>query len=418
MATKFSAPQDQRFECRDCPARCCRVPWAIKFSNEEAERYVNEPWVQERAGDEGLHVLARGVLPMREHERRLQCIFLDDDQLCALQKQFGHRYIPRPCQAFPFGFVKNEKGELVAQLSRLCPSIRDNYGHPVAKQLKAKLQQKGDSERMTTAMSTLTRVLLSQKQYLEVARMWAKELRKDLSPADILAHLYDRMMVFDRAVADSADGAEKVSRSAVEQALETSHSALLEPLERQEKPSFHARALYSYLLGNLCYPARVRQPHRVGAGGALQGLRALGNKWAWLRDRGTVDMLFVPQPFRLQRARAVERFLDQPTGALVREYLLLTIQRRQLFTTPRYIHDPIVDLCLATALISRFARCMAAADDRNTVTNEDVREAIGVAELVLISHVTRADEGKSMSNLRVLLLSDRVKLRALLASES
>lgn len=415
MATKFSAPKDQRFECRDCPARCCRLPWAIKFSSEEVDRYLAEPWVQERAQVEGLNVLARGILPMREHERRLQCIFLDDDQMCGMQKQFGHSYIPRACQAFPFGFMHNEKGEVVAQLSQLCPSIRENYGKPVDKQLKLKVKQKGDIERMTTAMSSLGRVLLSQNQYLQVARAWAAELRKDLSPTDILAHLYDRMMVFDQAL---PTGSERVANKAIESALERSKDTLLEPLEPLARPSFHARALYSYLLGNLCYPARVRQPHRVFGGGGLQGVRALFGKWAWLRQRGTVDMLFVEEPFRLQRVGAVKRFLDQPTGAQIRDYLLLTIQRRQLFATPRYIHDPIIDMSLATVLISRFARCKAAADGRNTVTPADVREGISVAELVLVSHVALADEGKTMSNLRVLMLSSRDKLRALLASEA
>ena len=415
MATKFSAPKDQRFECRDCPARCCRLPWAIKFSQDEVDRYLAEPWVQTRAGVDGLNVIAGGTLPMREHERRLQCLFLDEDQLCGMQKQFGHSYIPRACQAFPFGFIKNEKGEILAQLSQLCPSIRENYGKPVDKQLKIKLKQKGDVERMTTAMSSLGRVLLGQNQYLEVARAWTTELRKELSPADILAHLYDRMMTFDRAL---PEGSERVENKAVERALAQARDTLPDPLEPTPRASFHARALYSYLLGNLCYPARVRQSHRVGGGGALHGVRSLLNKWAWLRERGTVDMLFVKNRFRLQRVRSVKRFLDQPTGALVRQYLLLTVQRRQLFATPRYIHDPIIDMCLATALISRFARCMAAADERDTVTDADVREAISVAELVLVSHVTLAEEGKTMSNLRVLMLSSRDKLRALLASEA
>ena len=415
MATKFSAPKDQRFECRDCPARCCRLPWAIQFSSEEADRYLAEPWVRERAGSDGLNVLAGGVLPMREHERRLQCVFLDEDQLCGMQKQFGHQYIPRSCQAFPFGFLNNEKGEVVAQLSQLCPSIRENYGKPVDKQLKQKLKQKAEIERMTTAMSTLGRVLLSRQQYLLIARSWSAALRCELSPVDILAHLYDRMMLFEQAL---PGGAERIANRDVESALEQSEAALPEPLEPLAKPSFHARALYSYLLGNLCYPARVRQPHRVGKSGAFSGLRALAKKWAWLRGRGTVDLLFVPKPLRLQRVASVEHFLDKPNGALVRHYLLLTIQRRQLFTSPRYVYDPIIDMCLATVLISRFARCMAAADERNTVNSADIREAISVTELVLMSHVALAAEGKTMSNLRVLMLSNRDKLRALLASEA
>jgi lysine-N-methylase len=417
MATKFSSPPDQLFECRDCPARCCRVPWSIRFSSEEIERYVSEPWVRERAGDEAMRVLARGVLPMREHERRLQCVFLDDDRLCSLQKQFGHSYIPRACQAFPFGFIRDEKGVALAQLSRLCPSIRDNYGKPVHKQLRAKLDQKGGIERMTTAMSTQSRVVLSQPQYLRVARSWAKALADDNSPAGVLAHIYDQMAVFDRAI---PEGVERASDAAVAAALEQARAHAPEPLDPRKTPSFHARVLYSYLLGNLCYPSRVRQPHRVGRASFawFQAMRSLGNKLAWMRGRGTVDMLFAPGPVALQRVRDVEPFLAGPQGALVRDYLCAVLDRRQVFSQPRYLLAVVVDLCLATVLISRFARCLAVASERQTVTPEDVREGISVAELVLLSHVTLAEEGKTMKNLRLLLLSDRNKLRQLLASET
>ena len=415
MATKFSSPPDQRFECRDCPARCCRVPWQIKFSTEEAERYIAEPWVQERAGIDGLNVIAGGVLPMREHERRLQCVFLDDDHLCGLQKQFGHNYIPSACQAFPFGFLKNEKGLVVAQLSHLCPSIRDNYGKPVDKQLKAKLSQKGEAERMTTAMSTVGRVMLSQKQYLKVVRSWEKQLRAELSPAEVLAQLYDQLSVFDSAL---PEGVERVPDKMIETALQGAREHLAEPLESAPKPSFHARALFSYLLGNLCYPSRVRASHRVGKKAMFLRLRSFANKMAWMRDRGTVDMLFTAGAFKLQGVRKVERFLHQPAGGLVRDYLLTMIERRQLFSKPRYLMDALVDMCLATVLVSRFARCAALAHGRDTVTPADVRDGISVAELVLISHVSRDAEGATLENLRMLMVADRDRLRALLGSEA
>lgn len=417
MATKFSAPPDQLFECRDCPARCCRVPWNIRFSAEETERFIAEPWIKERAGDEGMRVLARGVLPMREHDRRLQCVFLDEDLLCGLQKQFGHSYIPRSCQAFPFGFVRSEKGVALAQLSQLCPSIRDNYGQPVHKQLRAKLDQKGGMERMTTAMSTTGRVILSQPQYLRVADSWAEELAGDRTPAQVLAAVYDRMAVFDSAIPTDV---ERATDALVMAALRKAKEHAPEPLVASPVPSFQARALYSYLLGNLCYPSRVRQAHRVGSApwGTFQALRSLGNKLAWIRGRGTVDMLFAPRPLRLQEVRHVEPFLARPEGALVRDYLRVVLERRQVFSQPRYLLAVVIDLCLATVLISRFARCLAVANDRRAVTPEDVREGISVAELVLLSHVTLSEEGKTMKNLRMQLLSDRTKFRQLLASEA
>ncbi len=417
MATKFSSPPDQLFACRDCPARCCRVPWGIRFGPEETERYLAESWVRERVGDGGALVLAQGILPMREHERRLQCVFLDDDELCSLHKRFGHSYLPRPCQAFPFGFLKNEDGVVVAQLSRLCPSIRDNYGDPVRKLLKAKLKQSGDVGRMSTAMSSQSRIILPQAQYLSVVRSWEEQLGQDESPAQILARIYDQMQSFDEGLPKDVERAGKVAAAKAQSQALAVHP---EPLEPRARASFQARALFSYLLGNLCYPSRLRQPHRVGRPPwwRFETARSLGNKLAWMRDRGTVDMLFVPAPFRLQNARRVKRFLAEPEGALIRDYLLAVLGRRRVFSQPRYLLAVVVDLCLATVLISRFARCRAAADDRQSVTPDDVREGISVSELVLLGHVTLAEQGRTMKNLRMLMLSDRDKLRQLLASEA
>lgn len=417
MATKFSFPKDQRFACRDCPARCCRVPWSIRFSAEETERYLAEPWVRGRVGEAGLRVLKSGVLPMREHERRLQCVFLDEDDLCGMQRQFGHGYIPRSCQAFPFGFLRDEKGAAVAQLSHLCPSIRDSYGEPVDKQLPAKLKQRGEVERMSTAMSTLGRVLLTQTQYLAAARVIRGALRQPVSPAESLAHVYDRLVAFERAL---PEGRERVSKAEVDEALAGTRGLLPEPLEPSARPSFHARALYSYLLGNLCWPSRLREDHRVGPAPALLGLRSMGNKLAWLRLRGRVDLLFLPAPIALHKVRRIPPFLaaEGEPAALVREHLVRLIDRRGLFSQPRYLLEVVVDLCLATVLMSRFARCSALAHERREVAAADVREAISVAELVLTRHVLLEEQGQTMKNLRAIMVGDRDHLRQLLAGEA
>ena len=416
MAKKIVFREDQRFECRDCPSRCCRVPWNIRFSEEEIQRFVAEPWVRKRAGADGLKILSSGVLPMRDHDRRLQCVFLDDDGLCGMQKKFGHEYIPRSCQSFPFGFRRNERGQVVAELSHLCPSIRDNYGNPVGPQLKAKLAQRGEVDRMSSALSTRRRVFLSQKQYLMLARSWQTQLASDLAATDILATICDQVIAFENAL---PEGKEKVADTIVTRALEEARSETVPaPLEPRREPSFQARAMFSYLLGGLCYPSRVRHDHRVGPAPKLMGMRGFFNKLAWMRGRGKVDMLFVPRPFRLQHVSRIAPFLTTAEGALARDYLALMVERRQIFSEPRYILASVVDMCLAVVLISRFARCSALAHEREKVEAPDVHEGISVAELVLSSHIVFAEEGATMKNLRALLMSDRNRLRHFLAGEA
>lgn len=414
MPPRIVAPEGQKFECRDCPARCCRVPWSIRFGPEETERFLADPWIELRVGSEGRRVLARGMLPQREHERRLQCVFLDDDQLCSLQKRYGHEYLPRACQSFPFGFQR-DGDKINAHLSQLCPSIRENYGNPVRSQLQVKLRQRGEVERMSTAMSSTAGVILSRSQYLSVASEWQQALAREGSPLDILAAACDRMDAFEQAL---PDGAERVSDTGVKAALRKGREVEAEELIAPDRPSFHARALHSYLLGNLCYPSRVRQPQRVGQAPLFSRLRSARNKAAWMRGRGTVDLLFVRDPFPLQRAAAVPPFLAGPEGDIVKDYLGAVLTRRNLFARPRYLKDALVDLCFAAVLVSRFARCRAAGEERTAVAPEDVREGISVAELVLLHHVVLAEEGKTVQNLRTLMLSDRDKLRLLLASEA
>jgi lysine-N-methylase len=162
VAAKFSYRAEQRFECRDCPGRCCSLPWSAPIGEAEAKRLLDEPWIEERVGAQGLAVIEQGVLPLCEVGRRLRCAFLEDDHRCSMQNEFGHDYLPRTCQVYPFGFVQNEKKEVVVHLSRLCPSVRDDLGKPLKGQLRAKLKQQGAAETLAEKMGTLQGTVLSR----------------------------------------------------------------------------------------------------------------------------------------------------------------------------------------------------------------------------------------------------------------
>jgi lysine-N-methylase len=417
MATKLISPPGQRFACRDCPARCCRLPWRVRLGDDEARRYLANPWVRERAGHAGVEVIERGVLPMREVDRRLECVFLDGDGLCSLQKREGEGYLPRTCQAFPFAFVRDEEGAVIAQLSQLCPSIRDNYGEPVTGRLATKLQQKGDVWRMSETMSTLGGVVLSRPQYVGVARRWAEALAGG-SPAAGLARIYDWTAAFEGAL---LDGPEVATDASVTAAMERADQDPGEPLPSRDSASIVTRVVFASLLSGLCHPSRVRVGHRIGRTRRpwIEALRSFGNKLAWLLGRGTVDMLFVPRPFPLQRVRTVERFLARDEGALVAQFLRLVLQRRQIFCAePRHLMEVVVDLALSATLVSRVARCRAAAELRLCVTQEDVREGISVAELLVTSHAAVSEQGGLARGLCRRLVGDRAKLREVLATEA
>lgn len=220
MPTKFVFDGEQRFACRDCPARCCRLPVAIPLNQEEIARYRAEPWIRERVGGDGMTWIENGKIPTVDAHRILQCIFLDDDGLCAMQKRFGHAFLPQTCQSFPFGFVRNEKGALVAQMSQLCPSIRDGYGELItAKRLTEKLAQKGGEERMSKAMGTRHGRILSQAQYIRVVERWLDRLRSDALPPQVLLELYDWTLAFEDALPGNAEKPSDADVTAAELAL-------------------------------------------------------------------------------------------------------------------------------------------------------------------------------------------------------
>jgi hypothetical protein len=81
-----------------------------------------------------------------------------------------------------------------------------------------------------------------------------------------------------------------------------------------------------------------------------------------------------------------------------------------------YLHRLLVDLGLMAVVISQHAKAAAAARRVRHASEAEVREAIGVAEL-LFSHQADHAEGLVLSTLRLKLLSDEEQFRRLLSAE-
>jgi lysine-N-methylase len=347
---------------------------------------------------------------MVERARQLQCAFLDDDQLCAVQKKHGHSALPAACQAFPFGFMQDEEKRPVAQLSRYCPSIRENYGEPIARVLASKLTQAGGAKPLTVRMGLKSGRTLPQEQYLLLAAAWREVLRGNVAAAVLRAyHLTDR---FDELLPSSSS-----SRAEAEAALTKARDASAPELVRAKRPSFSARLLFALVLGGLSYPVRVILDSAVRRPGTLTRWRAAWTKLQWFLGLGRVDLLHVERPVALGRIDDVAPFLDAPAAEPIHAYLRELIDRRQLFARQTYLARALVELGLAVTVISRYARARASAEGLTAVRPSDVAEGIGVAELTL-SHQSAEREGYVLSQLRLKLMSDPDAFRQLLASEA
>src|SRR5688572_32633906 len=87
-------------------------------------------------------------------------------------------------------------------------------------------------------------------------------------------------------------------------------------------------------------------------------------------------------------------------ASVVTDYLSEVLWRRQGMHRKTYLHRLLVELALMAVVISQHAKAAAAARGGSEANEGEVREAIGVAEL-LFSHQADAAEGLVMSTLRM-----------------
>lgn len=348
---------------------------------------------------------------MREENEKLACVFLDDDLLCSLHKKHGHEFIPAPCQAFPFGFSENEKGQPVALLSRYCPSIRDNYGEPVEDVISEKLKQAGGAAPMAEKMGLRSGRVLPRVQCAEVVEKWREILGKS-NPVDALTRIYDFTDSLDDHLPRTKKPNDGELRIALEKAFEDSEALQLAP----RKLGFGGRVLLSHLLGGICYPSRVLLAHRMAPVTFGEKVRSWVNRLAWLFRVGSVKLLFVEVPVRVRSIDSIPGFLRSEAGRLVAEYLQELIDRRQGMQKQTYLSRVVTDMALMTTLISHYARAAASAERLTQVEPRHVKEGIGIAEL-LFSHQGDAGQSVVLHQLRLNLMSNPDDFRRLLAAE-
>lgn len=373
---------------------------------------MSDDEARERLGWRGEAILRAGILPMREKDEKLACVFLDDDLLCSLHKKHGHAFIPAPCQAFPFGFAENENKQPVALLSRYCPSIRDNYGEPVGDVIDKKLKEAGGSHPLAEKMGLRSGRVLPRSQYISLIQRWIQQLQEGKSASVSLARIFDYTDALDGQL--PAD--KRPNDSELRQALDRAEEVQSRPL-RHDKLRFGGRMLVAHLLGGICYPSRVMLAHRMTPIRFGEKVRSWLNRLHWLFSIGTVKLLFVDRPVRVSLVQSVRPFLGTEQGRLVSDYLVELIERRQGMSKQTYLHRVIVDMALMTALISRYARAAASAEGLSEVEARHVREGIGIAEL-LFSHQSEAGQSGVLQQLRLTLMSNPEDFRRLLASET
>lgn len=350
---------------------------------------------------------------MRELRGQLACVFLDADDLCSLHKRHGHAFLPRACQAFPFGVAQDERGDQVALLSRYCPSIAQNYGEPILSSLPAKLAQLDPPPAMSRRMGLRSGRTLPLDQYAQLVEAWRRELDTTGNVGSSLVRLYALTEAVDAALPRDHAPNDAGFRAVLDQAWKATPA---HPVPRRAL-KWGGRILLSLLLGTVSEPLHLLQPFRVERVSLGEHLRAWWVRMKWFLGRGRVRLLFIDTPIQLRALPGVAPCLRGEPGRSIAQYLREVLARRQGMHKQTYLHRFVIELGLLAVVAACYARARAQSRREHAVSPSDIQEGIGVAEL-LLTHQGEMGHNPVLDQLRLQLLSNPDDFQALLGAES
>lgn len=112
----------QRYSCHGC-GNCCR-DFTVQLRDRDLRKLEDQRW-EERLG-EPVTAEFRGRTYLRQRDDGA-CVFLMEDGLCRIHREFGFAEKPTACQLFPFVLVPDDR-RTAAGLSFACQSVRENRG--------------------------------------------------------------------------------------------------------------------------------------------------------------------------------------------------------------------------------------------------------------------------------------------------
>lgn len=379
-------PTLQNWSCHNCGG-CCKQH-AIEVSREEFERIVKQGWRGQPGFEVGQPIFVWHSGPIWNRRYRLAnredgaCVFLDDKGLCRIHSKFGEAAKPLACRVYPYALHPAGKSVTVS-LRFSCPSVVANKGR---------------------------RVVESQRDLREIERLVVPE-DADQTPPPALTS------------SDSLNWKEtRLFVSALDRAFETPQGSFLVRLLRalfwvnlvgQSKfDKIRGERVSEYLdiitsaaeseisadLSGIPEPSRIgRMNFRLLAGQYARKDTSVEARAGWLgrwrlltaairlsRGRGTVPALqpiFREVPF----SQLEQPFAGLPAGAeeLLTRYFRVKIQGFHFFG-PAYYDVPFVEgfqsLALVVPSVLWIARWIAASDDRQTLTLEDLQLAVTIAD--------------------------------------
>lgn len=387
----FIHPPGQNFACRDCPSRCCKN-WTVDITASDVARFRSEEWIQSRLQETGTSFLRLGgdhfLLPVIEVERQMRCVFLEPDGLCGMHRRYGHDFLASSCQTFPFDFIEDENEKIIVVASRVCPSIRENYGDPLEPILKEKFEQSGGIAKKQSPFLLLgAKTRLNLRQYSAIFAEWEKLISAEESVPLALALCHRLLESLAAKWRDRAELGGEEFQAGLKEAEEE-----LGGIREQTRAELAAEGQGSHRVAEvmqalaclpLTYPLRSRVLFQGAArarylSGVLKSLIAL------LTMKGTIDAIHLGASIPLDPRLRKNRVLGANELEEIRGYLLRVLSRRKFAMQPGALEEILFVLIMVPTSCAFFAKLSAAGRNAASPERQDFREAISALEMSVL----------------------------------
>ncbi|MBA3315758.1 MAG: YkgJ family cysteine cluster protein [Planctomycetota bacterium] len=385
MPLPLELPVLQRWGCQSC-GECCKRH-LVEITGDERDRILSQGWEH----DADLKSV-RTVVPLGRWSRRWRlnhtadgsCVFLRPDGLCRIHAQFGEAAKPLACRVYPYAFHPSGK-RVAVSLRYSCPSVVANHG-PTAKEAEKDIRRLAkavvpDRPRETPPPAVSTGNRLDRLDWPDFRKLIDALDESFADPAPgFLRNLLGA--VFWVSLVEQASF-EKIRGARLDEFL-----SLVRPAAAAEVPQDLSEFVAPTAVGHMMFRLLVGQYAR------LETTADLNHPWRarWRNVSGSIRLTrgkgLLP-PLRRELKPVPFEALEEPFGwpaaadELFSRYVRTKVGGMH-FCGPAYYDVPFTEGFFALALVVPatlyLARWLAAADDRSSITNEDLFAALAMAD--------------------------------------
>jgi len=378
---RIETPSIQNWSCHGCTA-CCRGGMMIELSDEEKRRIEKQGWTKADGVDPATMIVAEKGHFRLGHQSDGACVFLDAAGRCRIHSRFGEPAKPRACRLYPLTLHPVAK-KLVVGVRFSCPSAADNAGKPLSDQIPAlrALAELVVPEGFAgfPAPAILQEAGLDWPDFMRFVSWLDKTLSSEKQPVALkLQRALHWLGAVEKAEFDQLSGREADEILGVL----SQHAAAELPsaAEAPAAPTPMERLLFRTLVFTY---ARRDSIQDLNAGFGYRG----GMLWSMLRMAGASgrvpDLIPGLKPVRFT---AIERsFGPLPSSAEATLTRFFRVKIQSLHFCGRAFYGmPLIEgfqnLALLYPVIIWLARWRAAAEERSSLTDEDIQRGISLAD--------------------------------------